>query len=207
MHFGWVVTLHQHIPAPITDADDERLDFETGGSFPRAEDLQNSLLCIFVLDGRALRTFLPSDHVLHDLSPLSHFCDVLPRRLRYRNFATPIIRQRINFRVYDRCRSCESSRKFRSSSIYHSIRATGGPDVEVWNVLDSVRACCSRRVSALAANFDRAGRLASTLGCPHRVCFRRAEALPRCTCRWWASPCLPQTAPGPSFGWLQTGHP
>src|ERR1039457_6460382 len=105
MHFERVGTLHQHIPAPITDADDERLDFETGGSFPRAEDLQNSLLCIFVLDGRALRTFLPSDHVLHDLSPLSHFCDVLPRRLRYRNFATPIIRQRINFRVYDRCRS------------------------------------------------------------------------------------------------------
>src|SRR6266567_8561598 len=80
MHFEWVVTFHQHIPAPITDADDERLDFEIGGSFPRAEDLQNSLLCIFVLDGRALRTFVPSDHVLHDFSPLS-FCDDLPRRL------------------------------------------------------------------------------------------------------------------------------
>lgn len=34
---------------------------------------------------------------------------ILPHRhlYRYRNFATPIIRQRINIRVYDRCRSSE----------------------------------------------------------------------------------------------------
>src|SRR5207302_132983 len=68
MHFERIVTFHQHIPAPITDANDERLDLEIRGRFPRAEDLQNSLLCIFVLDGRALRTFIPSDHVLHDFS-------------------------------------------------------------------------------------------------------------------------------------------
>src|ERR1017187_3233264 len=57
MYFERVITFHQHIPAPITDADDERLDLEIGWRFPRAEDLQDSLLCIFVLDGRALRTF------------------------------------------------------------------------------------------------------------------------------------------------------
>ena len=78
VHFERVVTLHQHIPAPITDADDERLDFEIGGRLPRAEDLQDSLLCIFVLDGRALRTFVPSDHVLHDFSPQSHFVMICP---------------------------------------------------------------------------------------------------------------------------------
>src|ERR1041385_101133 len=82
MHFEWVVTFHQHIPAPITDADYERLDFEIGGSFPRAEDLQDSLLCIFVLDGRTLRTFVPSDHVLHDFSPLSHFVTICPSLIR-----------------------------------------------------------------------------------------------------------------------------
>src|SRR5205814_4509235 len=79
--FERIVTFHQHIPAPITDADDERLDLEIRGRFPRAEYLQNSLLCIFVLDGRTLRTFVPSDHVLHDFSPLSHFviCPVVYR--------------------------------------------------------------------------------------------------------------------------------
>src|SRR5229473_1862779 len=55
MYFERVVTFHQHIPAPITDADDEGLDFEIVWHLPWAEDLQNSLLRIFVLDGRALR--------------------------------------------------------------------------------------------------------------------------------------------------------
>jgi hypothetical protein len=55
----------------VTDADDERLNLEIGWRPPRAEDLQNSLLCIFVLDGRALLTFVPSDHVLHDFLPFS----------------------------------------------------------------------------------------------------------------------------------------
>src|SRR5216683_3023349 len=88
MHFERVVTFRQHIPAPITDADDERLDFETGGRFPRAEDLQDSLLCIFVLDGRALWTFVPSDHVLHDFSPLSHFVTICP--VAYRDGFKPV---------------------------------------------------------------------------------------------------------------------
>jgi len=34
MHFERVVTFHQHIPAPITNADDERFDVEIGGRFP-----------------------------------------------------------------------------------------------------------------------------------------------------------------------------
>src|SRR6266487_6425191 len=73
MYFERVVAFHQHIPAPITDADDEGLDFEIVWRFPWAEDLQNSLLRIFVLDGRTLGTFVPCDHVLHQFSPLSHF--------------------------------------------------------------------------------------------------------------------------------------
>src|SRR4051794_37312388 len=32
---------------------------------PWAEDLQDSLLRIFILDGRPLRSFVPRDHVLH----------------------------------------------------------------------------------------------------------------------------------------------
>src|SRR6266581_9573777 len=78
MYFERVVTLHQHISAPITDADDEGLDFEIVWHLPWAEDLQNSLLRIFVLDGRALGTFVPSDHVLHQFSPLSHFVTIRP---------------------------------------------------------------------------------------------------------------------------------
>src|SRR4051812_11438711 len=68
MHFERVVTFHQHIAAPITDADDERVDLEIGGWLPRAEDFQDSLLCIFVLDGRTLLTLIPSDHVLHSIN-------------------------------------------------------------------------------------------------------------------------------------------
>src|ERR1700681_1473237 len=78
MYFERVVAFHQHIPAPITDADHEGLDFEIGRRLPWAEDLQDSLLCIFVLDGRALRTFVPSDHVLHEFSPQSHFVTIRP---------------------------------------------------------------------------------------------------------------------------------
>jgi len=33
MHFERVISFHQHIPAPITDADDERLDLELAGDF------------------------------------------------------------------------------------------------------------------------------------------------------------------------------
>src|SRR5579859_3014460 len=68
MHFERVITFHQHIPAPITNADDERLDLEIGWRLPRAKYLQDSLLCIFVLDGRTLLTFVPRDHVLHSTS-------------------------------------------------------------------------------------------------------------------------------------------
>ena len=57
MHFERVITFHQHIPAPISDADDERVHLEIGWRLPRAKDLQDSLLCIFVLDGRALLMF------------------------------------------------------------------------------------------------------------------------------------------------------
>jgi len=65
----------------VTDADDERLNLEIGWRPPRAEDLQNSLLCIFVLDGRALLTFVPSDHVLHDFLPFSRVVKDPPSRI------------------------------------------------------------------------------------------------------------------------------
>ena len=51
MHFERVVTFHQHISTPIADADDECLDFEIGWRLPWAEDLEDSLLCLFVLCG------------------------------------------------------------------------------------------------------------------------------------------------------------
>jgi hypothetical protein len=73
MHFERVVTFHQHVPAPIPDADNERLDFEIGRRLPRAKDLKDSFLCILVLAGRALRTLVPSDHVFHNLSSLKFF--------------------------------------------------------------------------------------------------------------------------------------
>src|ERR1700722_18965984 len=72
MHLERVVTFHQHIPAPITNADDERVDLEIGRRLPRAKNLENSLLRIFVLDGRALLTFIPGNHVLHRINLLFH---------------------------------------------------------------------------------------------------------------------------------------
>src|SRR6185437_6280340 len=69
MHFERVITFHQHIPAPIADADDEGLDFEIGWCLPWAEDFQDSLLCIFVFDGRTLLTLVPGNHVLHSPTP------------------------------------------------------------------------------------------------------------------------------------------
>src|ERR1700722_4325550 len=68
MHFERIITFHQHISAPITNTDDERQDLEIGWRLPRAKDLQNSLLGILVFDGRALRTLVPGDHVLHNVT-------------------------------------------------------------------------------------------------------------------------------------------
>src|ERR1700733_11520205 len=67
-----IIAFHQHVPAPITDTDHERMVLEIGRRLPWAEDLQNPLLCIFVLDGRALRVFAPCGHVLHAINLLFH---------------------------------------------------------------------------------------------------------------------------------------
>jgi hypothetical protein len=50
MHFERVVAFHQHIAAPVAHADHERVDLEIGWRLPWTEDLQDPLLCIFVLD-------------------------------------------------------------------------------------------------------------------------------------------------------------
>src|SRR5436190_13089216 len=60
-----VVAVDEHIPAPVADADDEQLDLEIGWRLPLGEDLENPLLRVLVGGSRALRTFVPSDHVLH----------------------------------------------------------------------------------------------------------------------------------------------
>jgi len=91
MHFQRVITFHQHIPAPITDANDERMDLEIGWRLPGAKDLKDSLLRIFVLKGRALLTFVPGDHVLHAGNLLVHpgpSCG-LPGEQRYTPVGVP----------------------------------------------------------------------------------------------------------------------
>src|SRR5207302_11079012 len=60
-----IVAVQHHIPAPVAHSYNEELDLEIGGRLPFSENLQNPLLCILVLDRRALRTFGPSKHVLH----------------------------------------------------------------------------------------------------------------------------------------------
>src|SRR5579863_7167113 len=50
VHFQRVVTVHQHIAAPIPDADNERLDLEIRRCLPRAEDIQDALLCFLILN-------------------------------------------------------------------------------------------------------------------------------------------------------------
>src|SRR4051794_13948472 len=60
-----IVAVEHHVPAPISNADDEQFDLEVAGRLPLGEDLEYPLLGILVLDGRALRTFVPGEHVLH----------------------------------------------------------------------------------------------------------------------------------------------
>ena len=46
-----IVAVHQHMPAPFADADNEDLDLEVRRRLPGAEDLKDALLGIFVFDG------------------------------------------------------------------------------------------------------------------------------------------------------------
>src|SRR4051794_49482 len=64
-----IVTVQQHIPAPVTHADYEQFDFEIAGRLPLRENLEDPLLRIFVLHRRTLRTFCPREHVLQRRSP------------------------------------------------------------------------------------------------------------------------------------------
>src|SRR6266545_3156633 len=60
-----VVAVQQHIPAPVAHPYDEHFDLKMIGSLPLSENLQNALLSVLVLHRRSLRTFVPTDHVLH----------------------------------------------------------------------------------------------------------------------------------------------
>src|SRR6266853_4330426 len=53
-----IVAIQHHIPTPVAHSYNEQLDLEIGGCLPFGENLQNPLLCILVLDRRALRTFV-----------------------------------------------------------------------------------------------------------------------------------------------------
>src|SRR5712691_6793782 len=65
-----IVAVQQHIPTPVTHSYDEQLDLEIVGRLPLSENLQYPLLGILVLHRRPLRTFGPTDHVLHRYPPL-----------------------------------------------------------------------------------------------------------------------------------------
>src|SRR5713101_68164 len=66
-----IVAVHQQVPTPLAHSHNEQLDLEIGGRLPLSENLQYPLLGILVLRRRSLRTFEPTDHVLHRYSPLS----------------------------------------------------------------------------------------------------------------------------------------
>src|SRR5438477_11954821 len=61
----WIVALYQHMPTPFADSYHEEFDLEIGGRLPLTEHIEDSLLGILVLHGRALRSFEPADHILH----------------------------------------------------------------------------------------------------------------------------------------------
>src|SRR5579871_6342651 len=60
-----VVAVEEHVAAPVANADVEGFDLEAGGGLPGAEDFEDALLCILVLDGGALGAFSPGEHVFH----------------------------------------------------------------------------------------------------------------------------------------------
>jgi hypothetical protein len=43
-----IVALHQHMPTPLTDTYDEKLDFEIAWRFPLAKHLEDSLLGVLI---------------------------------------------------------------------------------------------------------------------------------------------------------------
>jgi len=67
---GRIVAIQQHVTAPVTHTNHEHLDLEIPGRLPLREHLQNSFLRVLVFNGRTLRTFCPSQHVLHLHSPV-----------------------------------------------------------------------------------------------------------------------------------------
>src|SRR6476619_4688459 len=61
-----IVAFHQHVPAPLADADHKEVDLEVVWCLPLPKDFEDALLGVLVLHGGALRTLEPADHVFHD---------------------------------------------------------------------------------------------------------------------------------------------
>src|SRR5262249_29791036 len=53
-----------------------KFNLEIGGRLPLAKHFENSGLSIFVLRGRALRAFVPADHIFHLVVSLDLICGV-----------------------------------------------------------------------------------------------------------------------------------
>src|SRR4051794_21462732 len=63
----WLITLQQHVTAPVAHSNDEQLDLEVGGRLPLSEYLQNPLLRVLVFHRRTLWAFGPGEHVFHGM--------------------------------------------------------------------------------------------------------------------------------------------
>ena len=84
----WVVTLHQHMPAPFAHSHYEQLDLLF------SEHIKYSLLGILVLYRRTLRAFEPTDHVLHqEHLPLPSKCFMVSSLLPASNIVCSLIKR------------------------------------------------------------------------------------------------------------------
>ena len=63
-----IVAVHQQISSPIANTNHEELDLEIRWGLPLAKHFEDSFLGIFLFQRGTLRTFIPTDHVLHSIS-------------------------------------------------------------------------------------------------------------------------------------------
>src|SRR5439155_17298357 len=71
VHRQRIVAVHQHVPTPISHADNEHFDLEVGGGLPWTKDFKDSLLGILVFERRTLGAFKPTEHIFHRFPPVS----------------------------------------------------------------------------------------------------------------------------------------
>jgi hypothetical protein len=89
----WIVTVHQHMPAPFAHSHYEQLDFEICGRLPFSEHIKYSLLGILVLYRRTLRAFEPTDHVLQEHPPLPSKCFMISSLLPASNIVSSLLKR------------------------------------------------------------------------------------------------------------------